>query len=312
MSREVFGRLPDGRAVERLAIGAGALSARVLTLGAGLSDLRFEGAPLTLGSEALADYLGPLRYAGTVVGPVANRISGACARIDGRRFGFAANEGTATLHSGPEGTHGQLWQVLDHGPDALSLGLTLADGLGGFPGRRRLAARFAIAAPAALTLTLTAETDAPTLINLANHSFWHLDGQEGAQTLASPAAHYLPTDARKIPTGEIAPAAGTRFDFRTPRPVGGRGYDHCLCLSRARGPLALAATLAGGGLEMRMETTEPGLQVYDGNPAGVALEAQGWPDAPNRPAFPSVLLRPGDRYRQVTRWSFRPARTGSA
>lgn len=307
MTRETFGTLSDGRPVERFTLAAGDLTARVLTLGAALQDLRLAGIPqpLTLGSEHLADYEGPMRYAGTVVGPVANRIAGASAVIDGKRHRFEANEGRNTLHGGFTGTHGRVWEEIDQGPARVTLGLTLADGEGGFPGTRRLSARFAAEAPARLTLTLTAETDAPTLINLANHSYWHLAGPGAPQELRSPAERYLPVDAEKLPTGEVAPVEDTRFDFRTARPVGGQGYDHCLCLAPARRPLARAAELTGGDLRMTMETTEPGLQVYDGRADGwVALEAQGWPEAPSRPDFPSVLLRPGERYEQVTRWSF--------
>lgn len=307
MTCESFGTLADGRPVERLTIAAGDLTVRILTFGAALQDLRLAGVahPLTLGSDDLADYQGPMRYAGTIVGPVANRIAGASAEIDGRRHHFEANDGRNTLHGGRTGTQGRVWEVLRHGSAELALGLTLDDGEGGFPGNRRITARFVAEAPARLTLTLAAETDAPTLVNLANHSYWRLGGPGAPQELRSPAERYLPTGAENLPTGEIAPVESTRFDFRTPRRVGGQGYDHCLCLARARRPLTRAAELAGGGLRMAMETTEPGLQVFDGHAEGwVALEAQGWPDAPNRPEFPSILLRPGTRYEQVTRWRF--------
>ncbi|MDH3264530.1 MAG: galactose mutarotase, partial [Paracoccaceae bacterium] len=145
-----FGSPAGGRPVERLTIAAGELTARILTFGAALQDLRHAGVahPLTLGSENLADYEGPMRTAGTIVGPVANRIAGATAMIDGQRHRFEANEGRNTIHGGSAGTQGKVWELRDEGPAHVTLGLTLADGEGGFPGTRRLTARFAAEAPA--------------------------------------------------------------------------------------------------------------------------------------------------------------------
>lgn len=308
MIRETFGHLPDGRPVERLAISAGTLSARVLTLGAILHDLRIagNGRSLTVAGHSLADYLGPLRFHGAVVGPVANRIAGAEAVIAGRPFRFTANEGPNTLHGGAGGTHDRLWRVASHTPDRLVLTLTLPDGDGGFPGNREISATFEAEPPATLTLTLAATTDRPTLLNLANHSYWQLAPEPHAdQTLTCPAATYVALDDAKLPTGALAPVAGSAHDFRRGAPVGGRGHDHCLCLAPGRRALAPAASLEAGDLRMELETTEPGLQVYDGHEAGgVALEAQNWPDAAHHPHFPTDLLLPGEMRSQITRWRF--------
>jgi aldose 1-epimerase len=301
---EVFGTTSAGETIHRLTLKAGELSARFLTLGAILQDMRIEGVAhgLTLGSEDAADYAGPLLYAGAIVGPVANRIAGATATLNGRRCRFEANEGPNTLHGGFLGTHGRIWSVEAAESDRLVLVLGLADGAGGFPGNRRISAEFALD-PRGLTLKLSAASDGPTFVNLANHSYWHVGGPGVPQILRVEAAHYLPVDDALIPTGDIAPVEGTRFDFREGRAIGGQGYDHNLCLSTGRRGPSPAAELSANGLRLRIETTEPGFQVYDGNPLAVALEPQGWPDAPNRPAFPSVRLEPGETWRQITRWS---------
>lgn len=324
-----FGTLPDGQPVERLELAAGELSVAILTLGAILQDVRLAGVEhsLTLGSGDLAAYEGPMAYFGAVVGPVANRVAGATCVVDGKRLSLVPNErGRTTLHGGALGTHARIWEVLDHGPDHATLALTLPDGEEGWPGTRRLTARFRVLPPATLEMVLEAETDAPTPVNLANHSYWCLgpDGLTGHK-LQIAADRYLPVDADLIPAGPPAAVTGTAFDFRSPAAIGPQGaasYDHNFCLTEARRPLAEAVRLTGpSGLVLTIETTEPGLQVYDaarldtgdfrghdgapyGPHAGVALEAQGWPDAPNRPDFPPVLLRPGETYRQVTRWSF--------
>ena len=307
--RTDFGVTASGERVERLVLRAGSLSVALLTLGARVQDLRLSGVDhtLTVGSDDLATFEGAFRYHGAIVGPVANRIGGARASIGSRAFRFPANEGRNTLHSGPRGTHARVWEVTEAGDDRATLRLALPADEDGFPGNRTILAAFRVESPARLCLDLSATTDAPTFLNLANHSYWCLAGPgRGGMTLRSPAGRWLPVDAAdKLPTGEIADVAGTPFDFRAGRPVGGKGYDHCLCLSPLPAhPPAPAAELSGGGLTMLIESTAPGLQVFDGLPDGVALEPQGWPDAPNRPGFPPVVVRPGEVWRQETRWTF--------
>ena len=316
-----FGTTRDGHEVHALSLAAGELNVTLLTYGAIVQSVRLSGVPhdLTMGSDRIADYETAMPYNGALIGPVANRISGASAEIDGRRYRFEANQGGRhTLHCGSTGFQTRIWSVLDHGRAHATLGLHAPDGLGGFPGNREITARFELVAPATLTLSLHATTDAPTLMNLANHSYWSLDGAptwEG-HSLGIAADHVLTCDDEVIPTGEIRPVAGTPFDFRRPVRLapGAPALDHNFCLARARGPLREAARLTGAsGLSMTLATTEPGLQIYDGRlpvrpgspPYGaLAIEAQGWPDAPNRPEFPSVLLTPEARYSQRTEWRF--------
>lgn len=324
MSLSAFGATPDGRPVEAVALRGPRLAARVLTLGATVQDLRLEGVahPLVLGFPTAEAYFGPGLYAGALVGRFANRLAGGRFIIDGKEYRADRNErGRTQLHGGSDGIHHQIWSVADLAADRVTLTLELPDGHMGFPGALRIRAEISVADDA-LAFDLRAETDAPTLCNLAHHGYFALDdsGDARGHLLQVAADHYLPVDADLIPTGEIAPVDGTRFDFRRPRDLRGGEYDHNLCLAPARGPLRPVATLTGRtGLRMQVETTEPGLQLYDGRHfdgvagldgrhygphAGLALETQGWPDAPNHPGFPDAVLRPGQDYRAVTRYRF--------
>ncbi|MEM7711414.1 MAG: aldose epimerase family protein [Pseudomonadota bacterium] len=232
--------------------------------------------------------------------------------------------GRHTLHGGSVGTGKRVWEMVEHRADAIRFGLDLADGEMGFPGAMRAEATFACAPGAVLRVEYRATCDAPTLCNFAHHTYWCLDGTAdlSRHVLDLAADRYVPVDEDMIPTG-VAPVEGTRFDFRGGRALPGEGLlDHNLCLSDARVALRPVGTLTSGasGVAMAIATTEPGLQVYDGAKldvkvpgldgrrygsfAGVALEPQVWPDAPNRPGFPSAVLRPGETYEQVTTFGF--------
>ncbi|MFZ1338724.1 MAG: aldose epimerase family protein [Paracoccaceae bacterium] len=314
-----LGLTANGQPVERIVLADGRLAVSVLTFGAALQGLWLDAVPhsLTLGSDRLADYEAASSYFGALVGPVANRIAGANATIVGRPCRFDANEGANTLHSGASGLHRRLWRVEDRSDTAVTFALDLADGLGGFPGNRRLSARFSLPGSATLRMELSGTTDAPTPINIANHSYWNLDGTAtwAGHSLQIKADRWLPVDTDQIPTGRIAPATGA-LDFRRPRPLGpdAPALDHNFCLATDRRALAEAATLTGAsGARLRLMTTEPGLQVYDGRApvrpgdaacAGLALEPQAWPDALHQPTFPDIIATPDSPYRQITEWRF--------
>lgn len=318
---ERFGVTTAGAAVEAIRLRAGALSVRILTLGAILQEVRLEGVAhsLTLGSDRLEDYEGVMGYFGAIVGPVANRIGGARAVIAGREFRFAENEPMRTLHSGPEGTHAQVWQVEETKDAAVTLALAMPDGQGGFPGNRRVVARYEVMPPSTLRLTITARTDAETLMNPAQHSYWNLDGSAHwrGHRLRIAAGHVLPVDAGLLPRGSVVPVGGSPMDFRREKTLreGAPALDTNFCLSD--GPVALreVAWLTGAsGVSMALATTAPGLQVYDGRAAirpghgpyeGIAMEPQHWPDAPNHPRFPSIALTAGETFSQTTEWRFR-------
>jgi aldose 1-epimerase len=314
-----FGTNPDGRAVHAIDLAAGSLRATILTRGAILHEARLDGVDrnLTVGCERLSDHDGAMLYHGALVAPVANRIRNARAVIDGREHRFEANNNGHILHSASVGTHLKLWDVLEEGPDTVLLGVELPDGEGGFPGTRRVTVRFTALPPATLRMEVMAATDAATLFNAANHAYWNLDGSptwEG-HSFTVHADRYLPVSDEIIPTG-VAPVEGTPYDLRAPRRLrpGEPPMDHNWCTADARGPLREVLVLQGAsGVTLRLRTTEPGVQIYDGSQAArpgavlheaLAIEAQSWPDAPSNPGFPSILLRPGETYRQVTEWAF--------
>jgi len=325
---ESFGQMPDGTDVERLTLRGGGLTARVLTLGAIVQDLRLDGYPhpLVLGADTPAAYLGPMEYFGAIVGRFANRIAGARFKLDGVTHQIPPNfRGRHALHGGTTGSGARVWRIRAHHTDSVTLTLRMADGEMGFPGTLEVEVCIALPGEGALQFDITANTDRATPCGFCHHGYFALDdtGDLAHHRLTIPAEHYLPVDDDLIPTGEIAPVAGTRFDYRQARSLHRQEIDHNFCLAQARLPLRPVAVLESraSGLMMRVESTEPGLQVYtavhlppeglaglDGRRygpfAGVALETQCWPDAPNRPDFPPAILRPGEHYRHSTRYVF--------
>ena len=312
-----FGTTTTGVDVEAITLRAGDLTVVVLTRGAAGQSVRLAGVAhdLTLGSEDLADYEGPLRYHGALIGPVANRISGAKIAVGGASHHLDANgAGGHCLHSGPEGTHTRLWDIVDSSEAAVALRVALPDGACGLPGNRTISAAYTIIAPATLHLVVRMETDAPTPANFANHSYWNLDGTETWQghSLRLGAEAFLPTTPDLIPTGTVQPVEGTPYDFRTLRtPVPGEPHlDTNFCLSSQRKALRDVLWLTGqSGVTLTLATTEPGLQIYDDRPTyrGLAIEAQFWPDAPHHPGFPGILLAPDMPWEQITQWRFTKA-----
>lgn len=320
----------DGVAVQHVTLSNGTISASFLTRGAILQDLRLKGVAhsLTVGSPDTSAYAGPLCYFGAIVGPVANRIAGGAATLKGTQYNFDRNEGgQATLHSGSTGTHTRNWDIDLVRPDRVTFTLSLPDGTGGFPGNRTVAAQYALTGPDTLELTVISATDAATWINFAPHGFWNLDGGPdlSGHTLKVAAEYYLPADDTGLVTGAVARVAQSDFDFRTERPIGpgtAPELDNNFCLARIRRRPEPAVVLTGAsGLSLHVSTSEPGVQIYDaaqgggggiigheGHPigpyCGLAIEPQGWPDAPNRPGFPSVRVDGGTAVRQITRWRF--------
>ncbi|MBR9765388.1 MAG: galactose mutarotase, partial [Rhodobacteraceae bacterium] len=267
---EIFDHLPDGSPVHSVTIGSGALRATLLSHGARLQDLRLAGVahPLVLGSPRLADYLGPMDYFGATVGRYANRIAGGRFSLDGRSYQLDLNEnGQTCLHGGSAGTGVLNWSLEEETPDSATFALLLADGDMGFPGRCALSVTYRVR-DTALEITMEATPSAPCPISLAHHSYFCLDdaGDVAGQRLQIAAGHYLPVDAALIPTGEIAPVAGTPFDFRTPREIGTFDYDHNFCLDGdgAGGGEGPALRLTGrDGLGLEVTTDAPGLQLYN-------------------------------------------------
>jgi aldose 1-epimerase len=328
-----FGHLPDGTAVEEVTIAAGDLSAKVLTLGAIIRDIRLEGVahPLVLGFDDLASYLDHSPYFGAVVGRCANRIGKARFMLDGREYRLAANEGDNQLHGGPEGFGRRNWRLVAHDRSSVTLALTSADGDQGYPGKVEATCRYVVEAPGTLRFEAEATSDAPTIVNLAQHSYFNLDGSADIldHAVRIDADAYTPTGPDLVPTGEIRPVDGTDFDRRVLAPIrrmrDGRRtvYDVNYAIARERSPEPrhqVRLEAPGAGLALDVWSTEPGVQFYDGSYLDVAVpgldgrrygrnggccfEPQLYPDAPNQPGFPSGVLRPGETYRQGTRFVF--------
>lgn len=324
---QIYGTLPDGTDIQEISLKKGALEAKVLTYGAIVRDLTFNGKSVVLGFADLGAYLADSNYIGAVVGRCANRVAGGAAVIDGRASALSLNvDGRDHLHGGHVGFSRRVWSIEQHDKASVLLKLVSEDGEEGYPGRVEALVRYTLTGAGALRVKITATTDKPTLVNLAQHSYFNLDGSVSVadHVLEIAAERYLPLGAGLVPTGEIRNVAWTPFDFQDGRRIGTtENFDLNFCLAdEPQDDVAFAAALEDAGGECRMEvwTTEPGLQLYDagqmqteakglsgfpyGPKAGVALEAQRWPDAINHEGFPSAVLRPGETYTQITEFRF--------
>ncbi|MEW2252246.1 aldose epimerase family protein [Streptomyces sp. NPDC006975] len=318
---ELFGTLSDGTPVHRWTLERSGVRVRVLSYGGivqsvEVPDRQGRTGAVVLGFEELEGYLAhPEPYLGALVGRYANRIAGARFTLDGRTCALPANNGPNALHGGERGFDKRVWDVepVAHG---LRLSRVSPHGEEGFPGRLEVTATYTLDASGALHLAYEAVTDAPTVVNLTNHSYFDLagTGHAGGHELRLAASRYTPVDGDLIPTGELADVTRTRFDFRTARTIGS-GYDHNFVLDKgvSAAPVEVAELYdPASGRVLTVATTEPGLQLYTadhlGAPfspgAGVALETQHFPDSPNRPEFPSTVLRPGEVYRSETVYGF--------
>ena len=284
---------------------------------------------VVLGYRDEESYLADGPCAGKIPGRFANRIDGGRFVLDGKEHLLVRNNPGYQLHGGPDGFSNRLWKTAGISDTEAVLTLDSPDGDQGYPGNMHVEAAYTWSDDNSLTLSLKATTDAPTIVNLTNHTYWNLDGEDSGSvlghTLKLNASRWLVTTDALIPTGELASVDGTPMDFRTAKPIGrdikadfpalkyGKGYDNCWVLDGAPG-LKLAAELSSGVSGRRLEiwTDQPAAQVYtgnwlDGSPVsksgrsyhdydGVAIECQGFPDAPNHPEFPSCVLRPGETY----------------
>ncbi|TDD05671.1 galactose mutarotase [Nonomuraea deserti] len=308
----VFGTLPSGEQVERVELSSGRLRAEVLTYGAILRSLEVSGVNVVLGLDTLDDYLTRSRYFGAVVGRYGNRIANGRFTLDGVEHHLPINNGAHSLHGGTDGFDRRVWTIAGRTDASVMLALTSPDGDQGYPGALTATVTYTLADDA-IRLDYSTKTDAPTVVNLTNHSYFNLKGSGDVldHVIQMEAEHYLPVDEGKIPTGELAPVKGTPFDFTEPHAVGERydgAYDHCFVLD---GDIRVTA----GGLTMEVTTTEPGVQFYSGSMldgeatsygpfAGLCLETQHFPDAPNQPQFPSTVLRPGEIRTSSTTYRF--------
>jgi aldose 1-epimerase len=320
--RRSFGETAAGEPVEEIVLTGGGLTAKVLNWGGVLRDLRLDGVdrPLVLGLETIEAYEARSPFFGAIAGRCANRIREGRFTLDGREHRLALHGKAHHLHGGgPESFGRRVWRVEAADARSVQMVLVSEDGDAGYPGRLTARCEYRLEAPATLCVTLTAGADAPTLCNLAHHGYWSLDGAAdvGGHLMEVPAEAVCEIDEDWVATGALARVEGTRLDLRRPAPLaddGLRDHNYCLAAARVKAPRPVGR-LSAGGLALDILSTEPGLQVYDGakipemegldgrrygRRAGVALEPQLWPDAPNHPHFPSAVLRPGEAYRQVS------------
>nr|WP_210333654.1 aldose epimerase family protein [Rhizobium sp. ARZ01] len=325
--------MPTGEPVYRITISGGGLTAQVITWGAVIQDLRLAGhpPPLVLGFEKLSDYLAHSPYFGATPGRNSNRIGNGRFEIDGTAYQLELNEnGVTHLHGGSDCIAKCNWQIVEQSESHVVLRIVDPDGRAGYPGNCTITCTYRLGGEGTLSVLYETTSDAATIANVCQHSYFNLDGGEDAlgHDLMIAADHYLPVDSRLIPTGEIRPVDGTPFDLREMTPLrrqtdaGGGAFDHNFCLAaerRAKSSVARARSL-NSGVSMEVRTTEPGVQFYTGAKldvpvpghegrrygpfAGFCLETQIWPDAVNHAAFPKAVLRPGETLRQETDYVF--------
>ena len=328
-ARTKFGVLPDGTAVDAIALGErGGVQLNVLTYGCIVTSLMVPdagGIPanVVLGFNRFESYLESSPYFGAVVGRYGNRIANARFNIDGREHHVSANEPPHHLHGGFRGFDKRVWEAeLGGNGRALVLRRISPDGEEGYPGAVHAQVTYSVA-DRDLRIDYEAVADAPTHVNLTQHSYFNLraNGNVLDHCLAINASTYLPVDEALIPEGRPAPVANTPFDFQESTAIGLRlhgeheqlkragGYDHNFNINRGSSALALAARVLDPSSRRTLEvhSTEPGLQFYSGQVVGhrgFCLEPQHFPDSPNRPEYPSTLLRPAERYLSRTVFGF--------
>lgn len=330
-----FGSMPDGDEILETVISAGDLIVTIISYGAVIRDVRLAGIdrPLILGFERLEDYLHYSPHFGAVAGRCANRIAGGRFTLDGRTVQLSLNEdGRNHLHGGFKGFGHRAWRLADHDRQNATLAITSDDDEEGYPGNVEVRCHYSAEPPATLKVDFEATTDAPTLVNLAQHTYFNLSGDADvfSHRVLIHADAYTPVDEDRIPTGAIVPVADTAYDFRKIRPIrrknGGEPVDYdinyAVSAERVAAPRPVARLESpAGDVAVDIASTEPGLQFYDGcmmKPipvpgldgrhygvhGGCCFEPQCYPDSPNQPGFPSAVLRPGAIYRQATRYAF--------
>jgi len=349
VKRERFGALPDGRTVDAFTLtNARGVAVRAITYGGIITsilvpDRNGHAGDIVLGYDSLAGYLKASPYFGAIIGRYGNRIANARFTLDGKTYHLPANDGKNSLHGGTVGFDKVVWDAQPLPPDSgagIVLSHTSPSGDQGYPGALTVHVTYRLTDRNELIVDYEATTDAPTPVNLTQHSYFDLAGAGAGDILGHwltiSADSFTPIDSTLIPTGKLAPVAGTPFDFRSATPIGarintadeqlkrGRGYDHNFVLngSPSLDHLVHAAHVLepGSGRTLDVYTSEPGIQFYSGNfldgtitgkagrvyghRFGFCLETQHYPDSPNQRAFPSTILRPGRTYRSRTIFTF--------
>jgi len=339
LSHRIFGKTSAGEEVDEFTItNRNGMTLRLMSFGATLAsvqtiDAHERAEEITLGFDALEGYLGRHPYFGATVGRVANRIAKGAFSLDDKSYTLFCNDGANHLHGGKRGFDHVVWQPSPFSKE-VQAGVRFTylspDGEEGYPGNLNVEVAYSLDEGDDLTMRYEATTDKPTPVNLTNHTYWNLKGAGNGDVkdhrMTIYADSYLPVDSELIPTGELRKVVGTPFNFRAEKAIrkgleATDGYDHCFVIKRKGEGLAKAARVyeptTGRGFEIH--TTLPGVQFYTGNfldgingrngkqfakHGAFCLETEGLPDAVNRPSFPSVILRPGQRYQATTKIHF--------
>lgn len=338
VSHQQWGEVAGLGAVEMWVLQSSQVRVEVLTLGAIIRSVWSRGKDgqmedVTLGFDDVEGYMSDTRYLGATVGRVANRIAKGRFVVEGKEYQLDINNGPNALHGGLRGFNKAIW-LASAVEGGVQLSHTSPDGDQGYPGEVQVSVSYTLQGET-LTVEYQARSTKTTPINLTNHSYFNLNGQGAADIydhqVSISAQSYLPVDDTTIPTGEIRPVDGTPFDLRKPVLIGprlkevlGPGFDHNFCLSSPGDTWterhAARVCHPASGRVLEISTSQPGIQFYtanflDGSITGKArvrygkhssfcLESQNWPDAVNQAAFPDCLLRPGEEYRHVTRFTF--------
>lgn len=344
LSPEDFESGSDGKATALYTLtNAGGMEVCITNFGGRIvsvmvPDRNGELRDVVLGFDNIEDYMTVPSDFGAAIGRYANRIANGRITIDGVKYRLPRNNFGHCLHGGPNGWQYRNFDVVSTDDRSLTLALVSPDGDENFPGEVKVGVKYTLLDDNSLKIEYSAETDRPTVINMTNHSYFNLSGNPSAPAtdhiLYINADCYTPVDSTFMTTGEILPVEGTPMDFRTPKSVGqdieadysqlenGRGYDHNWVLNTAGDLTRAAASLYSpeSGIKLEVYTDEPGIQVYTGNfmdgtvtgkhgiaypfRASVCLETQHYPDSPNKPQWPSVILRPGEKYTSTCIFSF--------
>jgi aldose 1-epimerase len=340
IEKKSFGLLASGDEVSLFILRAGDYRATLSDFGATLVSLflpdgRGGEVDVVLGFGTLEGYTKNLPFFGSTVGRFANRIGGAAFALGGIKYELAANDGPNHLHGGIRGFDKRVWEALafeETGQPCVQFARTSPDGEEGYPGELRVAATFRLRFDGSLEIGYSARTQARTIVNLTNHAYFNLCGEGSGSVLNHrlrlACSRYLPAGPDHLPTGEIASVTDGAFDFLEPKSIGrdieaAGGYDHCFVIDRTGPGMAPFAEIVepSSGRRMTAETSMPGVQFYTGNfleavagkpgslygkHGGLCLETQFFPDSPNRPGFPSVVLVPGEEWERRTIFRFFP------
>lgn len=301
-----------------------------------------EPVDVVLGLESIDEYQKDDKYFGAIVGRYANRIAKSNFILDGKNYPLHTNNGPNTLHGGQKGFDKVVWQsnlfLTENGEEAIELSYLSKDGEEGFPGNLLVKVTYTLTKANEIKIEYWAKTDAKTVVNLTNHTYFNLKGAEvgtiDSHELILNADYFTPTDDTMIPTAEIRSVSNTPMDFTIPHKIGSRinenyldlvqanGYDHNWVLNKGNEKLSWVATVfeSSTGIELKAFSTEPGVQFYTGNfldgqnkgkeskwygaRSGFCLEMQHFPDSPNQPDFPSTIIKPEEIYTQTTIYQF--------